>query len=147
MAHDRDAFTFGPADNLLGAEFALEQFDYGLKLLGAILLVTAGAGESTAREFAGCGVAIVAIMGRDVARCLSINCRAIAIEGASNLRVAKTLGAECRDGMSLLIGNMFVAQEIKLMHLLPESKPPNQALEPTIPGVTPCAPSCTSRAT
>jgi hypothetical protein len=48
--------------------------------------------------------------------------------------------------MSLLIGKVFVGQVERLMHLLPESKMPNQALEPTATAVTHRAPSRTLRA-
>lgn len=139
MTHRAHAFEAESADNLRRTiAFAQHAFDRD-EVLRRVAAITPGAAAAAVGLLDCEHRSVRPIVAGAVSFDLTADRGAIPLELPCDLRGSVTAGSHRCDGVSFFTAQLPVAHRHGLLHLLPESKEPNKAPEPTLVSVTPPA--------
>ena len=138
-AHHARTFEPKATHDLFGAEVLSQHAFDRREMIGGVAPIPPGAAATAVRLLHREDRAVVAIVHTAVTLDLPPNRRGMPAEGGRNLLDRMSLASHRCDVVSFLSTQLLVIHQPEMVHLLPESKRPNKAPEPTTMAVTPRA--------
>ena len=139
VTHHRPAFSSKPTDDLVRAPTLRKQCFHWTKVHRPVARVPAGTAAAAGGHLHRHVRAIRPVIRRGVALHLPRDRAAMTPQCRRDLRRRQSLTAHCCDMISFFGAQLPVCHRPEMSHLLPESKRPNKAPEPTSCSVTPRA--------